>query len=312
MRDIAEAFGRELISARKFKGVTLEQISDATKIQMRYLEAMEAGHWDILPQPYMEAFLKAYAEVVGMNVPKVMKMFRDLRRQMLAIEAPEEELPPEPVSTQPPRQTPQRKSSPRWIISGLLILGAAAVVLYIILKPSFSNRMVPQEESGESLQDSIPVTLAAEPAIQDTLSTPDSASTPLDSALAPSDSVSALSDSVQHVETMPRVNALPVEIPVGVNLLARARQRCWLRAILDEETTREALLAPGDSLVLRAKDEVELLIGNAGGLELEMDGESLGVLGPNGRSVTVVINPDGIKSQRLGRASSNFDSLASP
>jgi len=312
VRDIAKAFGRELISARKFKGVTLEQISDATKIQMRYLEAMEAGHWDILPQPYMEAFLKAYAEVVGMNVPKVMKMFRDLRRQMLAIEAPEEELPPEPVPTQPPRQTPQRKSSVGWIISGLLILGAAAVVLYIILKPSFSNRMVPQEESRESLQDSIPVTLAAEPAIQDTLSAPDSASIPLDSALAPSDSATALLDSIRLVETLPRLNAPPVEIPVGVNLLARARQRCWLRATLDGETTREALLAPGDSLVLRAKNEVELLIGNAGGLELEMDGESLGVLGPNGRSITIVINPDGIKSQRLGRASSNFDSLASP
>lgn len=312
MRDIAEAFGRELISARKFKGVSLEQISDATKIQMRYLEAMEAGHWDILPQPYMEAFLKAYAEVVGMNVPKVMKMFRDLRRQMLAIEAPEEELPPEPVPTQPPRQAPQRKSSAGWIISGLLLLGAAAVVLYIILKPSFSNRMVPPEESRESLQDSIPVTLAAEPAIQDTLSAPDSTSTPLDTALASSDSDSAPSDSTRLVETMPRVNAPPVEIPVGVNLLARARQRCWLRATLDGETTREALLARGDSLILRAKNEVELLIGNAGGLELEMDGESLGVLGPNGRSVTVVINPDGIKSQRLGRASSNFDSLASP
>ena len=37
VRDLAETFGRELINARKFKGITLEQISDLTKIQLRYL-----------------------------------------------------------------------------------------------------------------------------------------------------------------------------------------------------------------------------------------------------------------------------------
>lgn len=312
MRDMAESFGRELISARKFKGIALEQISDLTKIQLRYLEAMEAGHWDVLPQPYMEAFLKAYADVVGMNVPKVMKMFRDLRRQMLAIEAPEEELPAEPAPIQPPSPAPPRKSSAGWIISGLLILSAAAVALYFIFKPDISPRFASLNEAEEGVQKESPEPAAGGTATSDSTSVPDSISTSPDSAMIPADATSVPSDSGQHGETLPRTNIAPVEIPVGVNLLARARQRCWLRAILDKEDTQEALLVPGDSLVLRANNEVELLVGNAGGLELELDGESLGVLGPNGRAVTVVINPDGIMSQRLGRVNSLPDSAASP
>jgi len=312
VRDMAESFGRELISARKFKGITLEQISDMTKIQLRYLEAMEAGHWDVLPQPYMEAFLKAYAEVVGMNVPKVMKMFRDLRRQMLALEAPEEELPTEPAPTQPPSPAPLRKSSAGWIISGLVILAAAAVALYLIFKPDISPRIASLQETEASLQEESPEPAAGGAAISDSASIPDSLAASPDSARIPADSTSESPDSGRQVETLPRVNIAPVEIPVGVNLLARARQRCWLRAVLDREDTKEALLAPGDSLVLRANNEVELLVGNAGGIELELDGESLGVLGPDGRAVTVVINPDGIKSQRLGRPSSQADSVALP
>ena len=312
MRDMAETFGRELINARKFKGITLEQISDMTKIQLRYLEAMEAGHWDVLPQPYMEAFLKAYADVVGMNVPKVMKMFRDLRRQMLAIEAPEEELPSEPSPIQSPTPAPSKKSSAGWIISGLLILTAAAVVLYIILKPDISPRFASLNETEESFQERNSESAPGGAAISDSASVPDSLSTSPDSAIIPTDSTSTLLDSSRHVEALSRANIAPVEIPVGVNLLARAVQRCWLRAVLDKEETREALLVPGDTLVLRANSEVELLIGNAGGLELELDGELLGVLGPRGRAVTIVINPDGIKSQRLGRVNSHSDSTESP
>ena len=312
MRDMAESFGRELISARKFKGITLEQISDMTKIQLRYLEAMEAGHWDVLPQPYMEAFLKAYAEVVGMNVPKVMKMFRDLRRQMLAIEAPEEELPAEATPTQPPSVAPPKKSSAGWIISGLIILIAAVIALYIIFQPDLFLRFASQSKTEESVQVEPREPSSGGTSTSDSASVADSLPTAPDSAMIPADSSSLSPDSGRPIETLPRANIASTEIPVGVNLLARARQRCWLRAVLDKEETQEALLAPGDSLILRANNEVELLVGNAGGLELELDGESLGVLGPSGRAVTVVINPDGIKSQRLGRPSSIPDSAASP
>jgi hypothetical protein len=239
-------------------------------------------------------------------------MFRDLRRQMLAIEAPEEELPAEPAPTQPPSPAPPRKSSAGWIISGLLILAAAVVALYIIFKPDISPRFVSRNEVEERVQKEPPEPSAGNTSTSDSTSVPDSISTSPDSAKISADSTSVSSDSSRHIETLPRANIAPVEIPVGVNLLARARQRCWLRAVLDNEETQEALLAPGDTLVLRANNQVELLVGNAGGLELELDGESLGVLGPNGRAVTVVINPDGIKSQRLGRVSSNPDSAALP
>jgi cytoskeletal protein RodZ len=292
VRELGEAFGRELVNARKFKGITLDQISESTKIQRRYLEAMEAGHWEILPQPYMEAFLKAYAEMVGMNVPKVMKMFRDMRRQVASAEAAIEEVPPEPVPTQPPTESNAKKGRKGWLAYTAIVIAllavAGAVAFWLMARPSKSPDPAAKSAATPFLTDSVAQVTTSEPRLPETISTADTAQPSSDTAQA------------IHKEAESSSSG-PYEMPIGVNLLARARQRCWLRATLDNRETMEALLAPGDTLSLKAKNEVELLIGNAGGLELEMDGESLGTLGPAGRAVTLVINPDGIRSQRLGK-----------
>ncbi|MBH09286.1 MAG: hypothetical protein CMG74_02850 [Candidatus Marinimicrobia bacterium] len=57
----------ELKELRKSKGISLEQIHDRTKINIRYLRAVEAGDFDILPIPYLRLFLKAYADEIGGN-----------------------------------------------------------------------------------------------------------------------------------------------------------------------------------------------------------------------------------------------------
>jgi hypothetical protein len=78
---------------------------------------------------------------------------------------------------------------------------------------------------------------------------------------------------------------------------------------MDKKKIQDVLLAVGDTIAWRAATEIELVVGNAGGLELEMDGQSLGLLGPEGKAVTVLITPEGIKSQRMGKVHLPPDSL---
>ncbi|WP_088072223.1 helix-turn-helix domain-containing protein [Gottfriedia luciferensis] len=61
--------GKFLREAREAKGLSIDDVQELTKIQKRYLEAIEEGNYDILPgQFYVRAFIRQYAETVGVDV----------------------------------------------------------------------------------------------------------------------------------------------------------------------------------------------------------------------------------------------------
>lgn len=60
--------GEILKEARIEKGYTLDDLQQITKIQKRYLQAIEDGNTEILPgRFYMRAFVKQYADIVGLD-----------------------------------------------------------------------------------------------------------------------------------------------------------------------------------------------------------------------------------------------------
>ena len=62
------AIGQELQQARLDKGLSLDDIQQSTKIQKRYLAAIESGQFDQLPGAFYErAFVRQYATAVGID-----------------------------------------------------------------------------------------------------------------------------------------------------------------------------------------------------------------------------------------------------
>lgn len=60
--------GDKLRSARKAKGMSIEDVEKITKIQRRYLTAIENDDFDQLPGDfYVRAFIRQFADVVGLN-----------------------------------------------------------------------------------------------------------------------------------------------------------------------------------------------------------------------------------------------------
>lgn len=68
--------GEVLRRTRLEKGITLDEMSEATKIQKKYLQAIEDGNLDQLPGSfYARAFIKNYAEYVGLDSNELLHQY---------------------------------------------------------------------------------------------------------------------------------------------------------------------------------------------------------------------------------------------
>jgi cytoskeletal protein RodZ len=66
-----------LKEAREEKGMSLDELQAATKIQKRYLTALEEGSYDVIPGNfYVRAFIKQYAEAVGLDSDQLFEEYK--------------------------------------------------------------------------------------------------------------------------------------------------------------------------------------------------------------------------------------------
>ncbi len=69
--------GARLKEARLAKGYSLEDLQEITKIQKRYLVGIEEGNYSIMPGSfYVRAFIKQYAEAVGLDPEELLDQFK--------------------------------------------------------------------------------------------------------------------------------------------------------------------------------------------------------------------------------------------
>lgn len=69
--------GEQLRKAREAKGLSISDIEKATKIQSRYLEAIENNDFDKLPGDfYVRAFIRQYAQIVGLNGKELLSQYQ--------------------------------------------------------------------------------------------------------------------------------------------------------------------------------------------------------------------------------------------
>ncbi len=66
-------------------------------------------------------------------------------------------------------------------------------------------------------------------------------------------------------------------------LTIRFTEETWLRVELDGKRPQEYTFQPGDTFTWTADDNIDLFLGNAGGAELTLNGETLPVLGKTGK-----------------------------
>jgi len=80
---MVESIGEKLRLARETRGIALRDISEQTRISMRYLEAIETNDYQRLPGGiFNRSFIRAYAKFVGYDEQEAIEEYsRTLRQQ---------------------------------------------------------------------------------------------------------------------------------------------------------------------------------------------------------------------------------------
>ncbi len=109
-----ESFFETLKKAREAKQLSLADISNATQINERFLQAIERGDVSVLPQTYIRAFLREYAATVGLDPDDVLRRYEETAAGSAPAPAPSDPLPPEASPHRPGSARPScsRSSSP--------------------------------------------------------------------------------------------------------------------------------------------------------------------------------------------------------
>ena len=75
--EMATDIGKRLQEARRSKEISLQRVSEETKIRKNYLEALEKEEYDVFPAKiYVVSFLRSYARYLGLDAESLVHIYK--------------------------------------------------------------------------------------------------------------------------------------------------------------------------------------------------------------------------------------------
>lgn len=138
--------GATLKEARRRLGMDIKEAEERTKIRTRYLRALEAEDWEVLPAPaYVRGFLRTYGQILGLDGGALADRYRRSFEEPAAAAL----APPEPVlrnrggsGSRPPART-------GWIAAIAVAVLVAIAILAVIGLTSDDDKPAPIEPAGK-------------------------------------------------------------------------------------------------------------------------------------------------------------------
>lgn len=139
--------GARLREARVQRGLDLAEVEAATKIQARFLRAIEDENWDLLPNEfYARSFIRGYAAHLGLDAAQAVAE----PRGPVGSNAPAERSPRiDPAPPQEAHSVRRRRLSPR-LLAATAIAGLAVVVAALALSSQGGDSGGRSPEEGRS------------------------------------------------------------------------------------------------------------------------------------------------------------------
>lgn len=264
MTSIGETLRRE----RLRQGLDLQRLSETTKIGSRMLQAMEADDFSKLPGGvFTRSFIRQYATALGIEpgvLEPELKALNVAGDEGTRFDSRKAEAQPERTFSSFADRGPESNSllaSAIWVVLALLVCGG---VYYVM------NRT-----PGEAPAASVP---AAAPA-------------PVPVERAPEKPVETkLTEPAPTPPTAPSAAIGNGPVQVVVNALEPA----WISVTADGKSAYVGVLQTNEKKEINASEKVKVVAGNAGGIEISLNGRAIESIGPKGQVRVVELTPAGV------------------
>lgn len=301
-----QKFADELRAAREAKGISILQISTRTKIDPKFLTAIENADFDILPELYVRAFIKEFALTIDLNPKEVIQKFDSAKsgftekpQVVVKEQSVQPILPKEQVEIQNKRsevnsaaeqsvsqqskefgtthdfQSVSTNEAPKSfvqtnlnIVVGVLVLIVAAIVFYFALFYESSPEIITdqQEQSLSSNAERFEVKKEDQPVV-----TPDS---------------------------LPPVTQLKTD---DLRLKVQNTGQVWIKVLSDGKIVQQGVVKKDSILNFTAKKQFGISVGNAGAVKLFFNDKPVKNVGRVGEIRNITITPDTIRYLTIQR-----------
>lgn len=263
--------GEELKATREQKDITLQQIFNKTRIDMKFLQAIEAGDFEVMPDVYIRAFIREYAKSVDLDSDTILRKYEIAKEGREIGETDIQEIEREKAEkTESTQKSYSAPASPgasevgdtnKNILMGIYaIAGIAAVfIIYLVFFNSKDQEVITEKPYQEVLEETKTRFEVAENKNTADRKSPDQ---------------SLSSDSLQ--------------------LVISASDTCWIGGKIDNNTDIDFLLFPGRKKTLKAQTQFYIVAGNAGGIQFLLNNKKLDYNGKPGSRAILTINSEGI------------------
>lgn len=273
-----ESPGEYLKREREIRGVSLEDISNATKIRAGLLIAIERNDFDALPAtPFVKGFIQAYCRYLGLDAQDAILRHEAYMRSLAENETPALKQTPADKIRKPEAPAPYPPLS-IIVVAAVAIMVIAGGIYAIISKKQTSS-------TPDSFSDKDP----RGQAYSQINRSPGKHSENKVEAKKEETSLPIKPEGQADITLNSSVSKTSV---VPLILIIEAAKPVWIKAEIDGQNPFEVSLKEGEKVKWNAKEKFSVLIGNAGGVNVIFNGESLGSLGDEGKVVKLILPPD--------------------
>src|SRR5712691_5060656 len=276
MTSIGERLRRERLQNR----LSLEKIALDTKIGVRLLEAIEAEEFEKLPGGvFRRSFVLQYARALGVDPDEIAGELQQLSQfdEVPATPAPQIHA----VAEDREGFGFQLRGDLRGVGGSTLGSLIAAIGVMLACALIYSWWQTPREAHNSKV-----AVASAEPPKQ---TAPHQAP-----AVVPATPAPAPDPVPVPVQPPPAVVAAVVSaaaLRVGLS----ADEKTWISISSDGKNVFSNSLEPHETKLVEASAKVRLLVGNAGGVEISLNGKPIGPIGPRGQVRIVELTPAGFQ-----------------
>ncbi|MBI5280856.1 MAG: DUF4115 domain-containing protein [Candidatus Solibacter usitatus] len=272
--------GQRLREEREKRGLTIDELAAETRINAQYFHALECDDTSALPGGFFyRSFVRQYAR--RLELPETAyqpELERSLEAEVAEMDRRETALPQRNIGLPP---IPTGRADPametrRWVAR---LAGLVVVVVLCSAAYTFWQRWQTETE-----QEAAPQNTAA----------PATVPPPRQQPKQESQLPAAVTGPAREQAPAQAPPAAPQDQAVGaVKVIVRAKEMAWLGVWRGDKLLFGDLMRPGETRGFGAEDRLRMRLGNAGGVEVEWNGNVIPPTGPRGQIRNVEFRPDG-------------------